>query len=240
MTSTLNLATVRHGASACTAVLALVLGAVPSAPAVAAPIRIIVEAPPVMQSNELAPIPAQATGTGQQTSPNRNSGAPGGGPKMRAYLHFNPSSTDRISDAIGGAVRTCGPDYLEPRYRIDCIRVYFLQLSRELPRTGDYAPVRAALAKAAADLDVIVRQNRDPSAPLLRPRLNGKPAAPLLPPIRAVRPEAAARALRQAEAVIEETATVLLRSTENSERRTAHYQQIAAAIGSTKVLLRST
>ena len=47
------------------------------------------------------------------------------------------------------------------------------------------------------------------------------------------------KALAQATAVIDEAATQLLRSAENSERRYAHYQQISAAVDSTKVLLRS-
>ena len=47
------------------------------------------------------------------------------------------------------------------------------------------------------------------------------------------------QAMAKANAVVTEAATELLRSAENSERRYAHYQQISAAVDSTKTLLRS-
>jgi hypothetical protein len=162
-----------------------------------------------------------------------------GGPRPRIYYYINSNATDRISDELSNALGACSPDRLERRYRIDCLRLHFWRLSRDLPATGEYAPVREALAKAAADLDAIVRQNIDTSAPRLRVRVNGKSAAPLLPPIRAVRAGTEAKVAKQAERVIAEATTALLRSTENSDRRMVHYQQIAAAISSTKVLLRS-
>lgn len=192
-------------------------------------------------------IRVQSTGAQQQQSSGvggQQSRSPvsrqDGGPSGKRYIYLNPRETDKISDALGGALRTCSPEFVERRYRIDCIRFYFRQIASELPDTGEYAPVRAALIKAADQLDAIVRQNRDAAAPSLRPRVNGKPAAPRLPPLRAIRSGSELRAERAAQAVIDEAATVLLRSTENSERRMAHYQQIAAAINSTKVLLRST
>lgn len=182
---------------------------------------------------------AQSTGEQQSNPDSGLSGGNKGGPSGKRFTYLNPRDTDRISDALGGALKTCGPEFIERRYRIDCIRFYFRQVASELPQTGEYAPVRAALARAADQLDAIVRQNQDTAAPSVRPRQNGKPAAPRLPPIRAIRADAEARAARQAEAVIAEAATALLRSTENSERRMTHFQQIAAAIDSTKVLLRS-
>ncbi|SPH18683.1 hypothetical protein DEA8626_02225 [Defluviimonas aquaemixtae] len=155
------------------------------------------------------------------------------------FVFLNSRDTDRLIYVILSARRTCGDDWIEPRYRIDCLRFHFWQMSRELPKSGEYEPVRRALAKAAGDLDRIVRRNLDRSAPAVRPRIEGKPLAPRLPPIRAVKPEAEAQAARAAVAVVEEAGTVLLRSSENSERRQVHYRSIAGAIDSTKVLLRS-
>lgn len=174
-----------------------------------------------------------------QSRPDQGSPDAGGDHRSRRYVYFNPRDTGRIDQALRGALATCGPSQLELRYRIDCIRFYFMQLAHELPETGDYAPLQQALAEGAAKLDAIVRRDLDPGAPALRPRVGGRPAAPRTAPIRAVSPAAEARAAREAAAVIEETATILLRSAENSQRRMAHFQQIAAAIGSTKVLLRS-
>ncbi|MGB3315732.1 MAG: hypothetical protein WBB85_15090 [Albidovulum sp.] len=179
------------------------------------------------------------TGVGAGGNDITRSNGSSGGPRPRIYYFINSNATDRISDELSKALGACNPERLERRYRIDCLRLHFWRLSRELPDSGEYAPVRAALAKAAADLDAIVRQNLDNSAPRVRVRVNGKSAAPLLPPIRAVRPGTEAKVAKQAERVIAEATTALLRSTENSDRRMVHYQQIAAAISSTKVLLRS-
>ena len=43
----------------------------------------------------------------------------------------------------------------------------------------------------------------------------------------------------RAEAILQETETLLLRSATGTAARTLAYQQIAAAVGSTKLLLRS-
>ena len=59
------------------------------------------------------------------------------------------------------------------------------------------------------------------------------------PPITPVKPETIVP-LRQAAAnVLEEAETKLLRSASSDAKRAIHYQKIAAAVGSNKVLLRS-
>jgi hypothetical protein len=60
-----------------------------------------------------------------------------------------------------------------------------------------------------------------------------------MPRLRAVAPEAESAALAAAEAVVIETAAVILRSGEDPTRRTAHFQAIAAAVDSNLVILRS-
>jgi hypothetical protein len=46
--------------------------------------------------------------------------------------------------------------------------------------------------------------------------------------------------MAKAQSAVEEAATELLRSGENSARRYVHYQEISVAVDSTKVLLRSS
>ena len=58
-------------------------------------------------------------------------------------------------------------------------------------------------------------------------------------PIIPVAPEAQAEVNVQADAILSEAATVLLRSADNSPQLQDDYIQIATAVGSTKVLLRS-
>ena len=152
---------------------------------------------------------------------------------------LTPDRTEKIVKLLVAVNKTCGPDYVERRYRIDCLHWALWQVAQDLPQTGDYAPVREALMAASRNLAAIVQANLDSSAAPIQPNIGGKPLAAQLPPTYAVRPEKEARAIRQAARVLDETATVLLRSAENSQRRKIPYQEIAAALGSTKVLLRS-
>lgn len=126
-------------------------------------------------------------------------------------------------------------DYL---YRIDCLRVEFREIARTLPRTGDYALAGQALTSAADRLERIVKSNADSTRPKISPTPL-KPAAKRIQPLIAVKPSAVRAASVAATKVIADTATILLRSTENSERREVSYQEIAQAIDSTKILLRS-
>jgi hypothetical protein len=148
--------------------------------------------------------------------------------------------TRNITTAIAQVSQTCSPEWVERRYLVDCLRWELRRIAQSLPQTGDYAPVRKALAKASSDLDAIVRRYADPSAPPIQPNVGGKPLAPQLPPLIGVRPEDEDRAIREAERVIEEAQTVLLRSAAESERRMVAYRDIATALDSTKVLLRSS
>ena len=162
-----------------------------------------------------------------------------GGGSTPTNTGISTTQTGKIVRSLATVSKTCSPEFVERRYRIDCLRWALRQIAQDLPQTGDYAPVREALAKASRDLGAIVQTYADPNAPQIRPSLGGKPLAAQLPPISAVRAQDQDRALRAAEQVLDEAVTVLLRSAENSQRRKIPYQEIAAALGSTKVLLRS-
>jgi hypothetical protein len=58
--------------------------------------------------------------------------------------------------------------------------------------------------------------------------------------MRAVRQPQAAELNRQASDIVAEAETILLRSASSDATRAIHYQRIAAAVGSNKVLLRSS
>lgn len=166
------------------------------------------------------------------------------GPAQQTKAHpatpVTDDTTDQIVDTISTATDTCSDDWINESYRIDCIRQTLLLAAAKLPNRGDYAPVKAALVDAADKLDKIVVQNANASSGRVTPPIGGRPLAPTLPPLRAVSPAAQEQAVAQALAVLEEAETILLRSAENSERRLVHYQQVAQAIDSTKVLLRSS
>lgn len=177
------------------------------------------------------PSPAQSCGKDCGYDQADGGGNSGGG--------FSDKRTKEIIGQIAKATQTCGVDQIARRYRVDCLRYELWRISQALPKTGDYAPVQAALAKAARDLDRIAERYADPAAPGVRASIGGKPLAPQTPPLNAVRREDEDRAIREAERVIEEAQTILLRSSAQSQARSVAFQDIATALDSTKVLLRS-
>ncbi len=161
-------------------------------------------------------------------------------PRSNPATPVTENTTQEVVDVISTAKDTCSDDWINETYRIDCIRQTLLLAAAKLPTRGDYAPVKAALVDAADKLDKIVKQNGSASSGTVSPNIGGRPLAPTLPPLRAVDPAAQEQAVAEALAVLEEAETILLRSSENSTRRLEHYQQVAQAIDSTKVLLRSS
>ncbi len=151
---------------------------------------------------------------------------------------LDPLITGFISDSLAAAEAECGK--YDPVYRIDCLRQSIQLTASRLPNTGEYAQARQILRKAASRLGKIVSENADPEQPLLDATPTANPYFHNSRHYTAVKRKNLNSAMRQARAVVEEARTELLRSSENSERRYAHYQEIATAIGSTKVLLRSS
>lgn len=177
-----------------------------------------------------------------QSGPSGPSGpsANGGNRDNAAFLPFTPANTDGLVIALKRAIGSCDGRYVDSPYRIDCLHWALRKVARDLPRTGDFAPIRTALLSASDQLSAIVQANLDPGLPPVQPRLEGGTVTAQFPPLRAVRPDRIARANRQARQVLDQTVTVLLRSASESERRRAPYQDVAAVLGSAKVLLRSS
>lgn len=123
-------------------------------------------------------------------------------------------------------------------YRTDCLAKELQALVKKLPVRGEYAAAREALAKASADLASLSRQNRDNSQPRLQITVQSD-SETVRRPVAAVKPEIAAATNAKALAILDETTTVLLRSAEGSSDVAIHYQRIAQALNSSKVLLRS-
>jgi|GEM_PF-1193506 len=154
----------------------------------------------------------------------------------------NPHATDHgtvsITDALALAERLCRqvPD----GYKIDCLAVQYAAIARWLPKGGDYGVVYDVLNKASEDLHQVAKDNRDRynEKKDFTVQLDGRRKS-VGKPIHSIRPGAQASANVAAIQIIQEAQTVLLRSTENSSRRQVHYQRIATAIDSNKVLLRS-
>lgn len=168
-------------------------------------------------------------GTGGTISGTLSSRTPTYTTTPTAYL------TRSISRNIAAAEECASYD---PVYRIDCLRQRLLDIAQRIPKGPAYDEARQIVQQAAGRLGRIQAANIDRSAPRQRSRGNAR--------IKAARTYTAIhrrnldKAMVQARQVIEEAQTQLLRASENSEKRASHYRQIATAVGSTKVLLRST
>lgn len=175
--------------------------------------------------------PGQGRGKTGDTSGNSGDYSPG-------TTKFNPLITGKISHDIAAAVNECGK--YKDVYRIDCLRQNLDHLQRSLPSNGDYRKVKYILQKAVLRLGNVVTAYADPETPRMAPAPHANPRFLKRRSYSAVRKSKVGEAMRKARAIIQEAQTELLRSSENSALRLAHYQKIATAVGSTKVLLRSS
>lgn len=146
-------------------------------------------------------------------------------------------NTERIVEDILSIRRECRQ--YEDVYRIDCLRQGLEMAAANIPDRRENREAKRILRRAAQRLGSIVSTYRDDDAPLLEVPRNANPRFKKRRTYRAVKKSSLPRAMAKARAVIDEASTQLLRSAENSERRYAHYQQISAAVDSTKTLLRS-
>ncbi|MFZ1338756.1 MAG: hypothetical protein WAS26_06875 [Paracoccaceae bacterium] len=158
--------------------------------------------------------------------------------RNRYGTNLNKGTTADIAEIIRDANKTCN-ERIERRYRVDCLRIYYGWVADSLPDSGEYLPIKQAMRKAEKKLSAIVSANVDRKAPVITPHEGHKKNAPRMPPLRPVKKSAVKKAVAQAEAVVKETEIVILRSGEDPTRRTAHYEEVAAAVDSNLVILRS-
>jgi len=125
-------------------------------------------------------------------------------------------------------------------YRIDCLRQGIDMIVATLPDNSEYRDAKRILKKASSRLGRIVSTYQDPSAPKLEVPAGANPRFKKRRSYVAIQREAVPEAMAKAQNAVNEAATALLRSSENSERRYVHYQEISVAVDSTKQLLRSS
>ena len=174
-----------------------------------------------------------------QTTNGRGGTIPGGGGDSEGPGVGTETPTDYLTNAItkniNGAKAECSR--YDPIYRIDCLRMRLLDIARRIPQGPAYREARQIIARASDRLGSIQGRYLDSRVPRQRSRGNAR--------LKEARTYAAVKranlnkAMAEAARVIDEAQTQLLRASENSEKRANHYRQIAAAVGSTKVLLRS-
>lgn len=114
-------------------------------------------------------------------------------------------------------------------YRADCLAQAFKEAGAKVKKKA-YDPVKTELQSAGQSIDEIILANLDELAPVIK--VGNKTYRP-------VKKEAVEAVNQQVTQVVTETATRLLRSAGKSVTRKIHFQRIAKAVDSTKVLLRS-
>ena len=124
-------------------------------------------------------------------------------------------------------------------YVIDCLAERLEVLEKSMSGLARYGEARRILRDTAVQLRKITQDNLDQNRPRARMEaVDGSFRSTR--PLSAVSAAQKRRAISQAVAVLAEAETQLLRSADASLGRALHYQQIAAALGSNKVLLRSS
>jgi hypothetical protein len=124
-------------------------------------------------------------------------------------------------------------------WRVDCLSNELERMASALPNDRSSRKAKAEIRAAAAKLKAIAEANADPAQPAVRraveidgtKRTTTRPITPVAP-ARVVATNLAA------EQVISELSTTLLRSAGSANA--AEFSRVAAAVDSTKVLLRST
>ena len=149
----------------------------------------------------------------------------------------SPTNTQTIVSLVESISQTCRP--VDAAYRVDCVASELKVVAEQLPDTGDYNEARKILEDAADDLEDLARRNIDRTQPRVRVKLPPESGRPVTEALAAVKPDVVAETNAAAIEILDNTTTILLRSAENSESRAIHYQQIAEAVDSNKVLLRS-
>lgn len=146
--------------------------------------------------------------------------------------------TKVVVAGLAAARQFCGDIAIE--YRVDCLSERLGVIAAEIPQDSDYEEVQDALRSASNELRALARSQRDRDLPSGRASRSGASPVVTTRPLTPVKSQSLDQVNTQAQAILQETENVLLRSAGNSQEKLAQYQQIASAVGSNKVLLRST
>lgn len=139
---------------------------------------------------------------------------------------FSNATTSKLTRSLTEGIAKCR-ESLEAVYRYDCYRQTYADAVKDLKYSRDYAPAQAILAEVEQSLGRTIARHADPSAPVVRQGFTK---------FRAIRAESLPTAKAEFVVALEEAETRLLRSPDNGQE---HFQRIAAAIETNKVLLRS-
>ena len=122
-------------------------------------------------------------------------------------------------------------------YTVDCLAERIEALTMDASKMDGYPEMQRVLSETAEELRLLVRDNRATALP--RARLVSEDGQDTSRPLVAIAPDRIESTHAQAIRILEEAETKLLRASTRSAERANQYRQVAQALGSTKVLLRS-
>ncbi|UWQ78323.1 hypothetical protein K3725_13490 [Leisingera sp. S132] len=146
-----------------------------------------------------------------------------------------------LTELLGGltAARAFCGSTGDSSLQVDCLSERLEAAVGGIPKGSDYEEVREVLQDTSQQLKRLARQNRDPNRGRVTVTSSTDPAQTTNRPLTPVSDAALAAVNQEAARILDDAATVLLRSAEAAQERQTQYAQIAAAIDSNKVLLRS-
>ncbi len=145
--------------------------------------------------------------------------------------------TDAIVGQISSSTGLC--KRIAKEYMVDCISDRLARIAAGLPKTGEYREARMALEQASIKLHMLAQANAETSLPKIRIQSKSDGSGVRPRALTPIKPESFDTVKVEAAEIIAEAETVLLRSAENSAKRKVHFERIAKAVGSNKVILRS-
>ena len=156
----------------------------------------------------------------------------------QAQVRWGPiadATVSRVEFRIRQANAYCG--WLGGDWVADCLADQYAQIATALPRAAEWNPVRRVLAEGAEAMAQVARAAALPGVRPARPAEAGNPTQ--VAAGRALQ-RVGAQAARTALATLDLLETQLLRSVSGSDARAAAFRRVAAAVGSGRVLLRSS
>ncbi len=140
---------------------------------------------------------------------------------------FSYAKTNAIVADVGRANDICIT--LPAEYRADCLAQSLKSSASKISKKA-YIPVKNEISTTAQSIEDIVTENLDEEAPVIKVGNNT---------YRPIKKEAVEVVNQRVAKVVTESATRLIRSAGNSVTRKIHFQRVAKALNSTKVLMRS-
>ncbi len=149
----------------------------------------------------------------------------GGSDESGNDTNLNRSTTREVVRILRGGHDRCERE--KKIYKWDCYRLVYREAKRKIRDNTAYDEVEEAMELIEDAIDAAVTKNIDPAQPNRRR---------LVQTYRPVKPEAIPEIKRETIRAMEQAETILLRAPEHKVR---HMGQIAEAVNSNKVLLRS-